>query len=82
MHSNLLEIVKEVVTSWQVIAVTLAILVYINIVSYVSKRYHTPRAAKVKKVKTPKQKAKPAAQENLDDLPASDSNDELGLEEA
>ena len=80
---NIIEIILKVIKSWQVIAITLAILLYISIVNYVTKSYHKPRA--VKKVKQPKSKpAKPAAEpESADNaLPGGDSNDELGLEEA
>ncbi|MCL2229880.1 MAG: hypothetical protein FWC01_02190 [Treponema sp.] len=83
MQINLFDLIKEVVASWQVIVVTLAILLYINIVTHVSKKYHTPRARKAKKIKTPKKKEIQAeAHDNLEELPASNSNDELGLEEA
>jgi len=82
MHPiNLFELLKQVVMSWQVIAITIVLLIYIFIVLHISKNYHKPR---VKKAKVKKAKAQPAAKsENEDDLPIhEDSNDELGLEEA
>jgi len=83
MQTNLFDLIKEVIASWQVIVVTLVIFIYINIVSHVSKRYHTPRAPRAKKIKMPKKKEKSAdSPENLEELPVSSSNDELGLEEA
>ena len=82
MHQiNLFELLKQVIMSWQVIAITLVLLIYISIVFHISKTYHKPR---VKKAKVKKAKAQPASKpENEDDLPIhEDSNDELGLEEA
>jgi len=82
MHPiNLIELLKQVVLSWQVLVITVVLLIYISIVLHVSKTYHKPRAkkAKVKKAKA-QPSAKPAGE---DDVPIhDDSNDELGLEEA
>lgn len=77
------DLLKQVLTSWQVIAVTLAILLYVKIVTYVAKRYHRPRSIKIKKMSFMNKKAPEpvTAQENLEELPSSNSNDELGLEE-
>jgi len=80
---EIINILKNVITSWQVIVVTIAILLYISIVNNVSKSYRTPRVKKAPKVK--KQKAAAAEtpiEEANDDLPSGSSNDELGLEES
>ncbi|MDR0502246.1 MAG: hypothetical protein LBH16_02880 [Treponema sp.] len=73
---EIIEMLKQVITSWQVIAVTIGIILYLNIVFYTARSYHRP---KVKKEKVKKQKPEPeAVPEEIE----SDSNDELGLEEA
>jgi hypothetical protein len=78
-----LEILVEIVKSWQVIAVTIAMLIYLNIVSYVARSYHRP---KVKRVKIKKEKAAAAAPVDagpaVTDEGEGDSNEDLGLEEA
>ena len=81
---EILNIVKQVLTSWQVIAVTIAILLYISIINYVSRSYRKPRVKKERKVKVKKEApiAAPLSDESNDDLPGGNSNDELGLEEA
>jgi len=68
-------VLKHVVTSWEVIVVTLAFILYVFIVNYVARSYHRPRAAKKLTVK--KKKAPPA--ETFETPPSS--TDELGLEE-
>ncbi|MCL2265591.1 MAG: hypothetical protein FWC22_06080 [Treponema sp.] len=80
----LIDIIKQVLTSWQVIAITIVILLYVSIVNYVSRTYHKPRAAKNNKTKVKKKKEAPAALPagEPEDNITNDSNDELGLEEA
>jgi len=77
---ELIKIVLQVFTSWQVIAITIAILLYIFLINHVAKSYHRPRTNKKVKVKK-KKEASPAANTN-DVIPQNDSNDDLGLEEA
>ena len=72
------ELLTQIIKSWQVIAVTVALVIYINIVSAVARSYRRPR---VKKEKVKKPKAEPVVEANPDGI-ESDSNDELGLEEA
>ena len=81
---RLIDVLIEVLTSWQVIAATLTIFFFFHIVSYVSRRYRRPRALKLKKPNLFKKKSSdtPAVKENIEELPVSDANDELGLEEA
>jgi hypothetical protein len=43
----------KVLTSWQVIAVSIALILFLNLVFYTARAYHSPR---VKKVKIKKQK--------------------------
>ena len=78
---TVIELLKQVVTSWQVIAVTIAIVLYLQLVFFVTRRRRTPQ--KIHKMSPKKAKAKP-------DKPASapeeagmgkSTNEELGLEE-
>jgi len=78
---NLFEVLKQVITSWQTIGAAVVIFLFLKIVSHVSKSYHKPRSIKIKKPNIFKKKEPAAAPENLEELPVSDSNDELGLEE-
>jgi hypothetical protein len=82
---NLFDLLKEVLTSWQVIVVTLVLLLYTHIVSYVSQKYHQPRSfKKINLFKKKKDQAQVAAvPEGPEEMiSGGDSNDELGLEEA
>ena len=64
-------ILLQVITSWQVIAVTLALVLFIYLVNYVARSYHRPRLSKSKPQKV--KKAKPEKQKK--------NPDELDLEE-
>jgi hypothetical protein len=65
----------RVVSSWQVIAITIALLIYLNIVLYVSRSYHRPRVKKVR-IKKKKTEEIPAATKE-----GASTNEELGLVE-
>jgi flagellar biosynthesis/type III secretory pathway M-ring protein FliF/YscJ len=70
----------RVITSWQVIAVTVVLVLYFFLVSYVARLYHSPRsplrfAAKPKKVK----EAAPEP-ESAEEGEAADDED-LGLDD-
>jgi hypothetical protein len=80
--SGVVELLKQVVTSWEVIAVTLGFILYVFIVNYVARSYHRPRTAKKISFKPKKSKPAPAEEGINEAIPSSDSNDELGLEEA
>jgi hypothetical protein len=75
---GVVELLIQVVSSWQVIAVTLAFILFVFIVNYTARSYHRPRV--IKKPSFLKKKPKPAAG-GADKKPSSNSNDELGLEE-
>jgi hypothetical protein len=84
---TLIELVKEVVTSWQVIAVTLAIVIYFSIVSSASKSYRRPSQAKkvdlFKKKKPKTEEVVPTSEESGSDSDSESGHiDELGIEEA
>jgi hypothetical protein len=76
---EMISILKGVFTSWQVIAVTIAVVLYLFLITYVAnlsrRRSFSMRPAKVKK-----KKAAPAAESTPESSEASD-NEELGLEE-
>jgi hypothetical protein len=69
-------IALQVIRSWQVIFISVAVVIYIFLVSYVAKMYnsHRSRTPTVKKGKAE------AVVETVEDGDGSD-NDELGLEE-
>ena len=79
---DVVDLLLKVITSWQVIAVTLAILIYIAIVNNAAKSYKSPRTAKA--VKEPKKKETQAApQGDLKEVIADgDTNEDLGIEES
>jgi hypothetical protein len=84
MYSEgVVELVKEVLTSWQVIVVSIVLILYLSLVFYTAKSYHRPRVARPKKPKKTKEPAAAApAAEAHEEAEAATSNDELGLEEA
>jgi hypothetical protein len=74
------ELFVQIIKSWQVIAVSIALVLYLNIVSHAAKSYRPP---KMKKVKVKQKKAEPLPlSEPEEDEGGRDSNEELGLEEA
>jgi len=73
---GIFELLKQVISSWQVIAVTLGFILYVFIVNYTARRYHRPRVAKKIIIKKPKPASKPEKKPS-----AAKSNDDLGLEE-
>ena len=76
------ELLGQIIKSWQVIAVTVALVIYMYIVSYVSRSYHRPRVKKIS-FRRRKQKVEAAPQAGPEETESSNnSNDELGLEEA
>jgi len=84
---TLMELIKQVLISWQVIAITIGIVLYLNLVFFVARRYHRPISFnKISFSKKEKPKKEKKSKGNIDDGPeeagsGKDSNDELGLEE-
>jgi len=80
---TLIELLKQVITSWQVIAITVALLLYLNLVFYVSRSHNRPK--KISKISVKKSSPKPAEHDDevevTNDKKADNTNDELGLEE-
>jgi hypothetical protein len=56
---ELTDLLLQVITSWQVLAITGAIVVYLYLVTYVARTYHRPRIASRKPKKVKKQKDVP-----------------------
>ena len=70
--------------SWQVIAVTIGIVIYLNIVIYTARYYRTPRlGSMVKKISFKRKKSQddPNADGPETISGGGNSNDELGLDE-
>ncbi|MDR1838887.1 MAG: hypothetical protein LBQ93_04785 [Treponema sp.] len=68
-------VLKQVIASWQVIFITLAFILFVFIVNYISRDYHRPRAKK------PSMKKKKAAPAPAAETSSTDSGDGLVLEE-
>ena len=77
-----LDLLVQLIKSWQVIAVSIVLVIYLYIVSYTARSYHRPRAAKKITLKKTK-KAKPEPSQGPEETESGhNTNDELGLEEA
>jgi hypothetical protein len=72
-------ILIQVITSWQVLAVTAAVILYIALVLYVANLYHPPRR-RLTLPKPKKPKSAPAATRAAEKEIITD-DDDLGLEE-
>ena len=79
--SEIMELLVQVITSWQVIAVTVALVLYIRIVTYVAKD-HGPRYVIREKTRRKKARKAPPGPEEVVAAPGASVNEELGLEEA
>lgn len=67
----------QVITSWQVLAVTVVLIVYVFIVNYVARVYHhRPRDSFM-----PKTTGGDTTDTDLPEAPAPSESDDLGLEE-
>ena len=78
---DFLELFLQVIKSWQVIAVTVTLVIYIFLVNYVARTHRRPRfvsKSKPKKVKAAAVEKTTPKEEHEDD----NINDTLGLEEA
>jgi hypothetical protein len=72
MSGELTSLLIQIITSWQVLAITGALIVYMYLVAYVARTYHRPRMASRLKPKKAK-KAKAAAPASADDELLSES---------
>ena len=73
-----MSMLSQIVKSWQVIAVSVVLVLYIFLVNYVARTYHHPRTVSKSK---PKKKAKPAPKPQPESE-EEDTNEALGLEES
>jgi hypothetical protein len=81
--SELWGLILQVLTSWQVIAVTVAVFFYFFLVNYTARLHHTRSisfSSKPKKKKKEKEKA--VSEQKEAEITEEDVNDELGLEES
>jgi hypothetical protein len=62
---ELKDLLLQVITSWQVLFITGALVIYIYLVNYVARTYHRPRASRMKPKRA--KKAKAAAPASVDD---------------
>jgi hypothetical protein len=79
---GLFSLIKDVISSWEVLAVTLAMFLFLKIIFYVSASYRRP--IKIKKL-IPKKKPKTEPAANPDEIHeegGGSANQELGLEES
>jgi hypothetical protein len=73
---EVLKLFAGVISSWQVIAVTIALVLYFMLVSYVARLYHKPKAFSFTSRKK-KQKPEKVPETGI----SQEENDDLGLEE-
>ena len=75
---SMFDLAIQIITTWQVIAVTVAIVLYIFLINYVSQGYHRPRfvsKSKAKKAVKSDKKAKIPKKSQDEKI-----DEELGLE--
>ena len=77
---SLMELIKQVLTSWQVIVITVGIILYLNLVFYFARRYRPISFNKISFGKKEK-KSKDQSDGPEEAKAGKSSNDELGLEE-
>ena len=78
-HNDVANLLLLVVQSWQVIVITIALVLYIALVNYVARTYHQPRFVSGSKPRKKKAKPKAPGPEMAED---ANPNAALGLEEA
>ena len=74
------ELLAQVITSWQVLVVTIVVILYFSLVSYVADLYRRPRSPRMPKSERPKRPSLIRRRRKKDSGTAS-ANVELGLEE-
>jgi len=80
MFSNeLTGLLIQVVQSWQVIAVTVVLVLYMFLVNYAARTHHRPSYVSKSKPKKSKKKEAPAAQPDKKEAPPKTADEELGL---
>ena len=74
----MMDLLIQVVKSWQVLAITGALVLYMFLVNYVARTYHRPRFVSKSKPRKSKSRAKSESPVITED---EDANAALGLEE-
>jgi len=77
---GIVELLKQVITSWEVIAATLGFIFFVFIVNNAARRYRRPQV--IKKLSFQIKKPKPKAGGSKKKAASSNDNSELGLEES
>ena len=81
LQNEVVNLLIQVIKNWQVLAITIALVLYMALVNYVARTYHQPRF--VSKTKPRKSKSKAKAKSSASAITEDvDSNAALGLEEA
>ena len=80
-EKEIFQLLRQVITSWQVIVISIGLVLYLNIVFYVARAYHNPGFGKLT-IKKKKKKKDEVVVSSDDSDDSADENDELGLEEA
>ena len=75
---DLTALLFQVIKSWQVIAISVALILYMFLVNYVARTYRRPRPVSKSKPKKAKVKIE---KKNDKEKPAENTNEELGLKE-
>jgi hypothetical protein len=66
LKEEIFQVMSQVLTSWQVIVVSIVLILFLNLVFYAARAYHSPRASKINvKGKIPKTEQ---TEVNADDL--------------
>ena len=65
---KLTELFFQVITTWQVLAVTVVLILYMYLVGYVARTYHRPHFVSKSKPKKVKAKAQPQAADDHDGI--------------
>jgi hypothetical protein len=79
-EGGMFKLLIQLLSTWQVIAVTIAIVLYMSLINYVARTHHRPRY--VSKSKPKKAKAAQAKKPEKKKTTEAETNEELGLEEA
>ena len=81
MQQSVFEILKQVFTSWQVIVTVIAIILYLNLVTFIARRRRGPNKIHKLSVKSKKPKQEKTTEVVVESDSGKSVNDELGLEE-
>jgi len=75
-NKDFFDFLYKVLTSWEIIAVSVVLIIYFSLVSHVARLYHFRPSSLSFNSKKPKKEKKSAAQ-----VPETSEDEDLGLEE-